>query len=415
MGDIMIENLTERMKLLLIYLKNHSEARSDELAALTNVSSRTIKTDIAKLSEMIGEYGASIIAKRGQGYRLVIENQEKFELLDSFLEIKNRNRLMEVPKTSIERTSYLIRKLLMIDYPIKIDELAEEVYVSRQTMQLVLKEVRKILSNYELFLSTSNEGVMIQGDEIQKRRCINDSFFQNNQEFFVQNNLMFSSELSQKEIRFVREALLHVLNEHNIRFSDLSVQNMVIHIMIAIRRYQFYQYVEIEEQRKKKMMVSPYYLAASDLIAMLEKQFSVVLPEDEAVYLAIHIQSKAIIMHSDMKKEESEEIDELLYNIYRRIKKRFHISLFLNHELNEFLKLHIPAMVERVRNKLYMRNPLLHETMRHYQYAVEVCMEAVDEIEQWFDIRLDENEFAYLVLYFNLALSKVQFTRDYTG
>ena len=42
-------------------------------------------------------------------------------------------------------------------------------------------------------------------------------------------------------------------------------------------------------------------------------------------------------------------------------------------------------------------------------------MEAVDEIEQWFDIRLDENEFAYLVLYFNLALSKVQFTRDYTG
>ena len=101
---------------------------------------------------------------------------------------------------------------------------------------------------------------MIQGDEIQKRRCINDSFFQNNQEFFVQNNLMFSSELSQKEIRFVREALLHVLNEHNIRFSDLSVQNMVIHIMIAIRRYQFYQYVEIEEQRKKKMMVSPYYL-----------------------------------------------------------------------------------------------------------------------------------------------------------
>ena len=65
-------------------------------------------------------------------------------------------------------------------------------------------------------------------------------------------------------------------------------------------------------------------------------------------------------------------------------------------------------MVERIRNKLYMRNPLLFETMRHYQYAVEICMEAAYEIEQWFDIKLDENEFAYLVLYFNLALSKIK-------
>ena len=139
---------------------------------------------------------------------------------------------------------------------------------------------------------------------------------------------------------------------------------------------------------------------------MLENQFHVVLPDDEIIYLAIHIQSKAIVMNVNQDSESAEEIEELLYAIYRRIKKRFHISLFLNQELNEFLKLHIPAMVERIRNKLYMRNPLLFETMRHYQYAVEICMEAAYEIEQWFDIKLDENEFAYLVLYFSFVKNK---------
>ena len=55
--------------------------------------------------------------------------------------------MMEVPKTMQERIAYLIRKLLMVDYPLKLDELADEVFVSRQTINGDLKEVRKLLSN----------------------------------------------------------------------------------------------------------------------------------------------------------------------------------------------------------------------------------------------------------------------------
>ena len=132
-----------------------------------------------------------------------------------------------------------------------------------------------------------------------------------------------------------------MLNEYAIRFSDLSIQNMVIHIMIAIRRYQFYQYVHFDTEKRAKIMKSVYYDAAKSLKGMLENQFHVVLPDDEIIYLAIHIQSKAIVMNVNQDSESAEEIGELLYAIYRRIKKRFHISLFLNQELNEFLKLHI--------------------------------------------------------------------------
>jgi len=403
-----MECLSERMKAILLYLKDKGEISSKELSSQVHVSTRTIKSDMVQIAKIVKNYGAELKAKRGYGYSLKIYDIELFAPLNDLLNQAENANMMEVPKTMQERIAYLIRKLLMVDYPLKLDELADEVFVSRQTINGDLKEVRKLLSNYELGIHSGNDGIIIKGDEIQKRRCINESFFQNNEAFFVQDNMMFSSDMNQKEIRFVREALLHVLNEYAIRFSDLSIQNMVIHIMIAIRRYQFYQYVHFDTAKRAKIMKSVYYDAAKSLKGMLENQFHVVLPDDEIIYLAIHIQSKAIVMNVNQDSESAEEIEELLYAIYRRIKKRFHISLFLNQELNEFLKLHIPAMVERIRNKLYMRNPLLFETMRHYQYAVEICMEAAYEIEQWFDIKLDENEFAYLVLYFNLALSKIK-------
>ncbi|MEG0094038.1 MAG: PRD domain-containing protein, partial [Erysipelotrichaceae bacterium] len=340
-----MEILSERMKVLLDHLIKNKEVSSEVLAVYANVTPRTIKSDIQKMQSILKPYGSEIISRRGHGYRLQINDETAFAVLRTFLKNNNENEMLDVPKTRFERVAYLMRKLLMIDYPIKIEELADEVFVSRQMLSADIKELRRLLYNYELEIVSNNEGIMISGNEILKRRCINDAFFQkNNQDFFVQNHTMFSSEMNQKEIRFIREALLNVLNKHSIRFSDFSVQNMVIHIMISIRRYQFYQYVSISNEKEIIIKNGPYYEVAFDLAKKIENNFSVEFPQDEIVYLAMHIQSKSIIGNENVVKENT-DVDELLYHIYKRIKVRFNISFFLNHELNEFLKLHIPSMV----------------------------------------------------------------------
>lgn len=399
--------MSERLIVILIYLQDHEIVTSEELASLVDVSSRTIKSDIEKLNEIIMNNGACVSSKRGRGYYLEINNKSLFS--EYMLCLKNEERkLMNIPRTSKERSLYIIRKLLMIDFPVKIEELADEIFVSRQTLQENLKDVKVLLENYNLNLYSGKAGICIDGDEVLRRRCICDLFFLRNSEFYVQDNELFSSTMNQEEIRFIREALLNVLNKYKLRFSDLSIQNMVIHIMIAIRRYRFYQYVSFNDEKKKEIKNTEYYAAAMSLKDMIEGQFSVILPEDEVIYLAMHIKSKVIIIRSDVSNVILNDMDELLYNIYRRVNRRFNISLFLNQNLSELLKLHIPAMVDRIQNNLSMRNPLCVETIRRYQFAVEICLEVVDEIEKEFDIKIDKNEFAYLVLYFNLALSKAK-------
>ena len=369
--------LNERVKAIIRILREADDyVTSKELADKLDISVRTIKTAIKGLKMEIEAYGAHLEIKRGVGYRLHIVNEEAF--LPISYRIQNTSP-QQFPHTQKERSVYIIRKLLSLDYPIKLDDLAEELYVSRNTIALDI------------------------------RLCINDFFFQDSmKDFFVQNNVMFSSEYNQNEIRYIREALLHVLNKYNIHFSDVSVQNMVIHIVIELRRCKFYQYVTLNEDLIERMKKYKAYKAALELKDMLEEQMHVVFPEHEIIYLTMHILSKSVMGSEDIRRLDLSYMDNLLMKIFHRIENRFAISLNKDMEIYEFLRLHIPSMAERIRLQLTLRNPLLLENNRRYQFAVEIALEAVDVIEEQLNIKIDNNEFSYLVLYFNLALNRYQ-------
>lgn len=400
--------LNERLKAIIYMLKEADDyVTSKALADKLDISVRTIKSALKGLKMEIEPYGAVLEIKRGVGYRLHIINEE------AFLPISNRIQSMspqQFPHTQKERSVYIIRKLLSLDYPVKLDDLADELYVSRNTIALDMREVKRLLHNYHLtIIQSNNNGIIVDGSEIQKRICINDFFFQDTmKDFFVQNNIMFSSEYNQNEIRYIREALLHVLNKHNIHFSDVSVQNMVIHIVIELRRCKFYQYVTLDDEVIERMKEHKAYAAALELKEMLEEQMHVLFPEYETIYLTMHILSKTVMGNEDIRKLDLSYMDDLLSEIFYRIERRFSISLKKDTEIYEFLRLHIPSMAERIRLQLTLRNPLLLENNRRYQFAVEIALEAADVIEERLQIEIDNNEFGYLVLYFNLALNRYQ-------
>lgn len=400
--------LNDRLKAIIVILKDRDDyITSKDLAELLDISVRTMKSVLKNLKFDMRPYGADLEIKRGVGYRLHIVNEEAF--LPITTQIKGEST-HPFPHTRKERSSYIVRKLLSLDYPITLDDLADELYVSRNTISLDMREVKQMLQNYHLNITQSNNsGIIVDGNEIQKRICINDFFFRNTmRDFFAQNNVMFSSAYNQTEIRYIREALLHVLNKHSIHFSDVSVQNMVIHIVIELRRCKFYQYVEVCDDDITRMKAHKAYEAAIELKSMLEEQLNVVFPEYEVIYLTMHILSKTVMGSEDIRKLDLSYMDDLLLTIFQHIEHRFSISLQKDNDIYGFLRLHIPSMSERIRLQLTLRNPLFLENNRRYQFAIEIALEAVDVIEKQMGIEVDNNEFGYLLLYFNLALNRYQ-------
>lgn len=165
--------LNERLKGIIRILKDTQDyITSKQLAWIKWIFSvRTIKSTLKGLKMELTAYGAVLEIKRGVGYRLHILNEE------AFLPIKNRIQSespRQFPHTQKERSIYIIRKLLSLDYPIKLDDLADELYVSRNTISLDIKEVKRLLHNYHLIIvQSNNNGIIVEGSEIQKRICIN--------------------------------------------------------------------------------------------------------------------------------------------------------------------------------------------------------------------------------------------------
>lgn len=153
-----------RLQQLLTLL--HAEPLpQEELARRLNVSTRTVRTDVATLNEIIATRGAHLIHQRGSGYQLKIYNQELFAAL-----LAAQEQESGLPRTSRERVLHLQILLLTAEQGIKLDELADTWFLSRAALQGDMAEVRERLAHFDLAIDSKPRlGMRIQG---RRRRSV---------------------------------------------------------------------------------------------------------------------------------------------------------------------------------------------------------------------------------------------------
>ncbi len=99
--------------------------------------------------------------ERGHGYRLKIEDEALFATFTKQTEEEN-----SIPRTSKERIDALLLKLLMQSLPVKLDDIAEEWFISRGTLQQDMGAVREQLHKYQISLeSIPHQGIRLNGSE----------------------------------------------------------------------------------------------------------------------------------------------------------------------------------------------------------------------------------------------------------
>src|SRR5699024_648916 len=120
--------MTIRRKRIVELLEqaNDNLLTSAQLSSELNVSSKTVRNDIIVLNSQLREYDINIEAIRGKGYTLKADNKEA---LRAFFRDNSGDNSSRIPKTSEERTNYLLETFLFSTQYIKIDDLCEELFV----------------------------------------------------------------------------------------------------------------------------------------------------------------------------------------------------------------------------------------------------------------------------------------------
>lgn len=405
-----MNSLSSRLEVILNeFIKNDKYHTSEQLAIITKVSARTIKKDIQELNEFLVSFNVEIGAKTGVGYHLIISDKQLYLQLLNDLKEREIHLIDEIPKYRYERVNYIIKKMLSVDYYITLEDLMDELYISRSTLTADMKEVRETFKDFNLEIITKpNYGIILDGDEIAKRQCIAEYFFHPSifTGYFAADNAMFVSNTNQSEIGYIRDILCDINEKLEINMSDQSFQNFVIHILIAVRRWRFYNYIKEENQDVICIATnSKEFIAAKELVDRIEEKLELLLPKSEIYYFALHFKTKHIAILDELNRQEIEKVEKTFYDIYSMLQKNYNYLVINKQVYEENIRLHIPAMVSRLKTRLVMRNPQIYEILGKYLTSTHITVLISSIIEKNFNVKMNKNEFAYLVLYTHLLIN----------
>lgn len=402
-------NLSRRQMIIINSLYTSGTLTAAELALILNVSVRTIKNDIYELKMKFKDSDIDIFSKPRKGYSIEIKNQEQREYLERLSKSNSINKMNEFYNNNYERIFYILRKLLIANDYIKLETIANEVFVSRSTVNQDMKEVKRLLDKYNLrIISKPNYGIRLQGTEINKRLCISEYIFHNYLEFknlYLEDRHSFIKE-NAYQLGIIEAVLREICEKERINLSDFSYKNISIHIFIGMIRNNLGQTVSISDAAMEGIQSSKTYEITKSICKRLEEELNIKLQREEAAYISTHIDSKQIL-DSNSKYEEIVETEMVLDEIFEEIRNNFDIDISKDNTLRKYLLLHIPQMIKRIKNHMVVRNPIIHENLREYLYATKVTISAVAILENHYNVKIGLDEFGYLVFYFNMALFNV--------
>lgn len=374
--------------------------KSEEICQKLSISARTLRDDLGKYKQYFYEHGISIESKHGTGYRLVIIDENKYyDLIAKLLkEEEQAQRLL--PVYPEDRITYLMKLFLNEKEYVKLDDVADELFISRSTLQSDMKVVKDRLRFFHLeLISKPGSGMKIEGSEMHRRSCISQYFFHTEaiDDLFMQRNHMDEKQSQ------IRDILFDTLNEMDFRLTDIGFQNLIIHISIALLRINepIEDHLDYDDLKQKKE-----YQVACCLAKRINERFHVSLSPMETFYMTIHLMGKKTMQYHK-EYAITEEIEKMLEEIFKEIKQQYGYDFSCDFELYTVLALHFQPMLNRLHYGLFIQNPLLDEIKQENSTAFELAVLSAQVIEREASLLLNEAEIGYLALHFALAIERV--------
>jgi len=379
------------------------------LATVNHVTARTTREDIKNLDALLNNHGAKIISVISKGYTLEIWDKPVFQQYLHSIFVENTLSHVGIPKTPEDRVTYIIIRFLLNDHYLKLDDLADELFVSKSTIQQDIKNVKEILQKYDITLEARpNYGLKAVGDEIKVRFCLSEYVLDRKKQSTNTIDNPLPSIFDDENMEAIQEIILRQIKKYQITLSDIAINNLFIHIVIARKRIISGHYVaifhadmdEIEQQRE--------YHVANEIAKEVEELYQIKFPQAEIAYIAMHLLGTKLVTqkkgHIDHVIED--DILQLVDFVLAKMEEKLDLGIAKDEELIFGMSMHLKPAVNRIKYGMNIRNPMLQEIKNNYPLAYEAGIIAGLAIKEYTEIEMDENEIGYLALHIGAAMER---------
>lgn len=399
------------IQLFRLLSKQNDYIKSEDLCSQLNIRPRTLREDIRQYKDTIEkEAGCWIESKSNAGYLLHVSNEEKYnQFLKKLLQEESNNQYL-IPVNQEERINYIIRYFLARHDYVKLNDLADEIYVSRSTLNTDIKEVKERLSYFHLSLSNRpGYGLKIAGKEKDIRSCIAQYFyhFDNYDQHYMAGMDIQSSYIDQDAFSYIKDILYETISKYEFKLTDFGFQNLSIHIFIAVNRIMGKTYVEEYTEAPEYFKDRIEAKIAADIAEKLNQYFHIMVPSSEIHYITIHLMGKSSLHLDDQHIVFEQQTMDITNQILEEIKKVYQIDFTKDFELYSMMTLHLQPMLKRIQYDLKISNPLAEQIKKDNSVAFEIAVVAGKVISRIYSKPVDDGELSYLALHFALALERL--------
>lgn len=398
--------LTKRQKELLEFLAQENDFKTVEyFASKLGVSKRTTHMELSIIEDYLQSSGEYLDKKRGVGIALkklkeagVTKREDKgsdvyntlnrrIEILNMLLfgeELLSFNHLSEifmVSKTSIIKDFELIMKILKVGSGIKLssDIRGTSLIGTEEDFQKAFLQFnRYLLSNSEIYL---------EDDFSEKIKLLNHYYGETL--INVCSNIMYT---------YIRENVNAI--------SDYYVQNILSIFIILV--FRITKGHHIEENLKLSSYESNNFFEES-AVRMLHKaamRLQLTYTNEDVNYLSLQLVSNRFEPLPD------DEIDEeIVEQLLSKVSESLNINFSSDQKLEEQLKNHIPPMIYRLKSNNKTENPFTSQIKNEFSLTFNVIWVVLSEYEQQLGIIFNEDEIAFLTMYFQAAIERARMNR----
>ena len=350
-----MNNLSPRALTIIEILKdlNHpvsSVALSEEIGC----STKTIQSEIKDINKQLKD--SKIISIRGVGYKLEGE-VDMFEF--------NNNHLV-----NIDRIEFIIKTMLNLNMKeeknIKLEELADSMFISVSSVKNDLKEVKEILSKYNVnIISRHKYGLGVSATEEEIEKCIIDLSNRKENELCLQDFL--TSEINESSFN-LKNKILQSLENKKIILTDVEFKNLCSRIFIRLSRGSYDDYDQFIEE-----------------------------------YVMDYKVKREAIMNDNINKEK---ITKAINSFCKNLKLATAIDISKDEFFIECLYDHINNLIKKDKLGIINYNVVNNDVKINYPYAYELAKIAKKTIEKELDLKIGEDEVSNIAVHVGGAVER---------
>lgn len=393
--------------LLLLLSKHRDYITANELAEYLGTSKKTVYRLVKKINESYPA-GDLISSEKGRGYKL---DYEKY-ISTSMTQIDNDPSSYSPG----ERRNRIMEELLLASPKSKnVYGLFKDYYVGDSVIFNDEQVIADQLKEYQLKLIRKNRTLAIKGEEGNIRQAIADLI----QAF---NTVDIDELASVKESSLNTYDALFVLNQIKEMEKKLKITlpypyniNIFSHLYILITRSRNVGLINIidqntvtKEEKEQLLKDSVLYEVASITIANVEQYLNEKLPKIEIFYLYQYLASSRMQGIANDTSKFSKQVSQITHTYIEEMSEKLGIIITDSFIFSDLAN-HIKPMMNRLENKIRIKNGLLDEIKVSYKEIFEEVSKVSKQVSELYHLPfINEDENGFITLYFARVLEVYQ-------